>query len=137
MAACHAAGTSRRAPRLDRAAVPLRGGHEAVGVHRRGPGVYVGGTTWSTVLLFAQKSFRTCGVFYPLCPKVDKVMRLAKKTDNCRQLARLALSVLQSDIACTSGSPRSEEPAFFAHAIKKIGRLMASITASATFGHST
>jgi hypothetical protein len=51
-------------------------------------------------------------------------MRLEKKTDNCRELERLALDVLRSDIACTRCSPSSEEPAFFEHAIKKIGRLI-------------
>lgn len=55
-------------------------------------------------------------------------MRLAKTTDNCHQLERLALSVLRSDIACTSCSPRSEEPAFLEHAIKKIGRLIVGNT---------
>ena len=55
-------------------------------------------------------------------------MRLAKTTDNGHQLERLALSVLRSDIACTSCSPRSEEPAFLEHAIKKIGRLIVGNT---------
>ena len=77
-----------------------------------------GGPPFSS--LFSPKKVSGRAVFFThFAPNVAKGMRLTKRRTWCRQLERLALGVLQSDIACTSCSPRSEEPAFLEHAIKK------------------